>query len=83
MRFCAAEQASAWMQAAAPVSTEAGLPGDVRLVAQPGTALAPGQQVTFSYSDKGNEELLMLYGAALLMLMVLTAGARSTGQVQG
>ena len=52
------------MQAASAVRAPGKPPGDVRLVAQPGTALTPGQQVTFSYGDKGNEELLMLYGAA-------------------
>ena len=34
-------------------------------MAQPGAQLAPGQQVTFSYGDKGNEELLLLYGPRL------------------
>lgn len=52
------------MQGASAVGAPGKPPGNVRLVAQPGMALTPGRQVTFSYGDKGNEELLMLYGAA-------------------
>jgi len=52
-------------QAAGSTSAGARAPESVRLVARPGAQLAPGQQVTFSYGDKGNEELLLLYGARL------------------
>ncbi len=39
-------------------------PGCLQLVAPSGVPLAPGEQVAISYgNDKGNEELLLLYGA--------------------
>ncbi|KAK9841855.1 hypothetical protein WJX81_007488 [Elliptochloris bilobata] len=65
--FCNHDQASPvrWTIWGGAGNAASEAPVDVRLVARAGAALAPGQQVTFSYGDKGNEELLLLYGFTL------------------
>lgn len=57
--------AARWTVFGAPGAGNGASPGAVSLVVQRKAAPAAGQEVTISYGDKSNEELLFLYGFAL------------------